>query len=160
MARKVRLCDSRNRNTTNTGLSDRIRWHEADMSKPLGYLGLETSYDVVLANWVFDHADSIEVLERIFGSTTSYLKPGGRLICVHIENLRSPLLSVNKYGFSGSSLENLYGESFQIYEKFGLENAQRIPLEDTELVRNDMEFWKEFVEQPILRFVTAQKRIE
>ncbi|KUI58927.1 Ubiquinone/menaquinone biosynthesis C-methyltransferase UbiE [Cytospora mali] len=169
------------------GLSDRIRWHEADVSKPLGHLGLETFYDVVLANWVFDHADSIEVLERMLGNATSYLKPGGRLICVHIENLRSPLLSVNKYGvslsnleetpvglkywvtlygtdppveFSGSSLEVLYGESLEIYEKFGLENAQRVPLEDTELVMNDMEFWKECVEQPILRFVTAQKRIE
>lgn len=37
-----------------------IRWYEADISQPLDYLGLNDGrpYDLVMANWVFDHADS------------------------------------------------------------------------------------------------------
>ncbi|ROW06775.1 hypothetical protein VMCG_04146 [Cytospora schulzeri] len=167
------------------GLGDRIRWHEADVSKPLSGLDLEKSYDLVMANWVFDHAENIEALEGMFANATAYLKPGGRLISVYTSNPHRLVKHGNKYGssfsnleeipgglkywvilytdppveFGGSSLEVLYGGSFEMFEKFGLEDPQFVPFEDTETMRNDAEFWKEYLEHPVLRFVTARKGI-
>lgn len=167
-----------------TGVGERIRWHEADVSKPLRGLGLEASYDLVMANWVFDHAETIDALEMMFSNATAYLKPGGRLICIHTSDPRGIVDQGSRYGssisnveevpgglkyrvtlhgtdppveFGGSSIRVLYEGSFEIFEKFGLKDPQILPLEDMEMVRNDEEFWKECVEHPILQCVTARK---
>lgn len=169
------------------GLGDRIRWHEADVSKPLRGLGLEDSYNVVMANWVFDHAETVEDLEAMFANATTYLKPGGRFVCIHTSDPRNVPEHGNKYGtsftnleeirgglkywvtlygteppveFGGSSLEVLYKGTFEIYEKFGLEDPQLLPLAETKVVQNDADFWKECEKYPILRVVTARKSIE
>lgn len=150
-------------------------------------LALETSYDIVMANWVFDHAETIEDLEKMFANATAYLKPGGRLVCVHTGDPSKLVQQEGNYGssfsnfeevpgglkywvtlygtdppieFSGSSMRVLYEGSFEIFEKFGLKGPQVMPVEDTETVRSDAEFWKECSEQPILRFVTARKGVE
>lgn len=167
-----------------TGIGGRIRWLEADVSQDLGHLGLRESYDIVQANWVFDHAKDIETLERMFTNAMAYLKPGGLFICVHIVNPRSQILEGKKYGvtytdledmpgglkyrvtlwatdppfkFGGTSLEVLYSGSLEMYKKFGLVDVKVVPIEETELARKDPEFWKDCVQEPIIEFVTALK---
>ncbi|KAJ2985971.1 hypothetical protein NUW58_g5254 [Xylaria curta] len=41
---------------------DVIRWFEADISKPLDHLPLHPQYDIVMAHWPLDHADSYRLL--------------------------------------------------------------------------------------------------
>lgn len=166
------------------GVGDRIRWFEADVSQSLGHLELKDSYDIVQANWVLDHAGTIEVLDRMLTTATAYLKPGGRFICVHIVNPKSPNLKSNKYGvsytdieeipgglkyyvtlwgtdppvkFGGVSLEVLYSGSLSMYKKYGLVDAQVVPVDQTQVVKGDLEFWKDCVEEPIIEFVTAAR---
>lgn len=169
------------------GLGDRIRWYEADVSKSLSRLSLGNSYDMVLANWLFDHVDSIEALEQMFDNATTHLKSGGRLICVHTTDPHNSVLREKRYGatfsnikefpgglkywvtlygtdppveFSGSSLKMLYSGSLEIFEKFGLEDPHVLPSEGTETVTSDSNFWKHYVEQPTMRVVTARKKVE
>lgn len=99
---------------TNNGRHDRIRWLEADVSKPLGHLPLlRDSYDMAMANWVFDHAGTIEGLEGMWGNVRAYLKPGGRFVGVRGGDLTNPVMAEIKYG--GGRLQVLlhavYGSS-------------------------------------------------
>lgn len=63
---------------------DRIRWYEGDISKPLDKLPLDEGYDVVMVNWTFDHAESLEALEAMWENTSKYTKPGGKLISIRM----------------------------------------------------------------------------
>lgn len=64
-----------------------IRWFTADVSKPLddennhnGHLldaAIRESYDLVMANWVFDHARSIAELEGMWRWVPTYLDSVG-----------------------------------------------------------------------------------
>lgn len=166
------------------GLGDRIRWIEADVSQNLGTLGLKESYDIVQANWVFDHAKDIETLEKMLTNVVSHLKPGGRLICVHVVNPKASNLKGKKYGvshtdleeipgglkysvtlwasdppikFGGTSLEVLYSGSLEMYKKFGLVDIKVVPIDKTKLVKEDPEFWRDCVEVPIIQTLTASK---
>lgn len=142
---------------------------------------------VLATQWVFDHAGSVEDLEQMFANAVAYLKPGGRFICVHAGDPRRIAAEGRKYGwsvtdleeipgglkmwvslygsgppveFGGSSMEVLYNGTLDIFERFGLEDLDALSLEDTKLVQSDAEFWKEFVEPPMLRVVTARKGAE
>ncbi|POS72393.1 hypothetical protein DHEL01_v209214 [Diaporthe helianthi] len=166
------------------GVGDRVRWFEADVSQSLRHLDLKDSYDIVQANWVLDYVGTPEVLDRILTTAVKYLRPGGRFICVHVANPKSSILKSNKYGvsytdleeipgglkyyvnlwgtgppvkFGGVSLEVLYSGSLAMFKEFGLVDAQVIPVEKTEIVKEDPGFWKDCVEEPIIEFVTALK---
>jgi 2-polyprenyl-3-methyl-5-hydroxy-6-metoxy-1,4-benzoquinol methylase len=56
-----------------------INWYQADISKSLDHLPL-VSYDMVIANGIFDHAHTVQEYEAMWYNTAAYLKPGGRLI--------------------------------------------------------------------------------
>lgn len=166
------------------GVGSSIRWFEADVAQPLSHLDLKNSYDIVQANWVLDHAGTIEVLERMLTTAMTYLKPGGRFICVHVVNPRSSNLRGKKYGvshtdleevpgglkywvtlwatdppikFGGVSLEVLYSGSLEMYKKFGLVDVKVVPIEKTEIIKEDPEFWKDCVAEPPVEVVTASK---
>ncbi|KAJ0125243.1 toxa protein [Diaporthe amygdali] len=165
------------------GFADRIRFIEADVSQSLSHLDLRESYDLVQANWVFDHAESIESLERMYTNVVAYLKPGGRFICVHVVNPKGANLKGKKYGashseieetpgglkywvtlytdppvkFGSASLEVLYSGSLKMHEKFGLVNAKVVPIENTKVAREDPDFWQDCVKEPMIQFVTASK---
>lgn len=60
-----------------------LQWFEADVSRSedLARLQLrfkDEGYDIVMANWLFDHAASMDVLDGMMRSCVAYLKPGGR----------------------------------------------------------------------------------
>lgn len=169
------------------GRENTIRFFEADVSKPLSHLPLrEDGYDVVMANWIFSFADSMELLEGMFRNIVSYLKPGGRFVGVRDADPRSPALQNNKYGgtckwvndipggvkylcvlhctppieFEGASLEVIYSGSPEVYERFGLTDVEVVPYEKAEVVQKDPEFWELFLERPNLAVVKAVKKME
>ena len=164
-----------------------IRFFEADVSKPLSRLPLlESGYDVVMGNWIFSHAATVEVLEGIFRNITSYLKPGGCFVGargVH-NDLESPSLDIGKYGVTTKRMENIPGGvkfrcvlhctpaiefevtslkimtsgSDEMYEKFGLTDVTVVPYESTEIVQRDPEFWQLFPDQPTYAVAKAVKK--
>ena len=168
------------------GRENTTRFFEADVSKPLSHLPLhENGYDVVMANWIFSHAGSMEVLEGMFRNVVGYLKPGGRFVGVRDADPTSPALENGKYGatckwvkdipggakylavlhctppieFEGVSLEVIYSGSTEMHERFGLTDVEVVPYESTEVVQRDPEFWKLFLERPNLAVVKAAKKM-
>ncbi|KAK0728922.1 S-adenosyl-L-methionine-dependent methyltransferase [Apiosordaria backusii] len=140
------------------GRKDKIRAFEADASKPLSEYGLllRESYDVVMANWIFSHADKRSTLEGMFANIGAYLKPGGIFVGIRDANPLSHNFQTGKYGvhvkwvkeieggvkywavlhckpepveFEVSSLEIIYGGSKELYEDVGLTEVEEVPLE-------------------------------
>jgi ubiquinone/menaquinone biosynthesis C-methylase UbiE len=171
--------------TVDTVLAHKIRFLQADVSKPLSHLPLrKEGYDLVMANWIFSFADSMEVLEGMFRNIVDHLKPGGRFIGVRDADPWSPALESRKYGgycewvkkipggvqylcvlnssplikFVGSSLEVIYSGSTEMYEKFGLTGVSLVPYEEAQVVREDRAFWQLFLESPSLAVVQAVKK--
>jgi SAM-dependent methyltransferase len=95
--------------------NDRIRFYEADVSKPLNHLPLDQQYEIVMANWVFDPAGSVEVLEGMWRNIATYLKPGGKFLGVRVANLQSDNITqiniawTDKYGTTFKGLEAIPG---------------------------------------------------
>ncbi|KAH6611941.1 S-adenosyl-L-methionine-dependent methyltransferase [Boeremia exigua] len=163
-------------------LAQKLRFFQADVSKPLSHLPLcKEGYDLVMANWIFSFADTMEVLEGMFRNIVGYLKPGGRFIGVRDADPWSPALESKKYGgycewlkdipggvqylcvlnssppikFIGSSLEVIYSGSTEIYEKFGLTEISLVPYEEAEVIRQDRRFWELFLDRPNMAVVRA-----
>lgn len=160
---------------------DRITWYQGDCSKSLDHLGLG-SFDLVVANGIFDHATSEEELEMMWRNAAAYLKPGGKLIA-NRNNPRSKAAREGKYGvvfedfrefeggvkyryrmrtepvleFESYALDVYYGGSLEIPGKFFGE-FENVEWRDTEVVSRDMEFWREYLEDPILFIFTARKK--
>jgi ubiquinone/menaquinone biosynthesis C-methylase UbiE len=170
---------------TDPAAAHKIRFFQADVSKSLSHLPLrKEGYNLVMANWIFSFADSMEVLEGMFRNIFDHLKPGGRFIGVRDADPRSPALESRKYGgycewmkdipggvqylcvlnstppikFVGSSLQVIYSGSTKMYEKFGLADVSVVPYERAEVVQKDREFWQLFLDRPNLAVVTAVKK--
>jgi SAM-dependent methyltransferase len=160
----------------------KLHFFEADVSQPLDHLPLRTDgYDIVMGNWIFSFAGSMDVLEGMLRNIRAYLKPGGRFIGVRDADPWSPVLQSGKYGgtcrdvkripggveyvcvlhstppveFVGQCLETIYSGSTEMYERFGLAEVQTVPYTSAPVVRNDPEFWEEFLLRPCLAVVTA-----
>ncbi|KAK4193254.1 ubiquinone menaquinone biosynthesis C-methyltransferase [Podospora australis] len=56
------------------------------------------------------------------------------------------------------TLETIYSGSTEWYEKAGLVDYQTIPYDEAATVKEDPEFWKDFLERPWLAVVRAVKR--
>ena len=163
--------------------SQKIRWFEADVSKSLEHLPLQM-YDLVMANWVFDHASSVEILEGMWSNISSYLKPGGRFVGVRMGNPRTPYILSGIYGvqvtdhveipgglkyhckleanppieFEVTSMEVSYSGSTEMHRKFGFRDIEIEPFENGEILKEDPDYWKQFLEEPYLAVVKAIKK--
>ncbi|KAI1260778.1 S-adenosyl-L-methionine-dependent methyltransferase [Xylariaceae sp. FL1019] len=165
-----------------------VRWFEADVSKPLDHLPLDETYDIVMANWVFDHAHSMAEYEGIWENVATRLRPGGRFISVRSDDPYVPCLasweapygmtyhdhqevpggvlfrytihSEPKMSFEACSMHVNYNGSTEMFDKFGLVDVKKIPHTEAEVVKNDLEYWKLFLEKPGMWVVTARKRDE
>jgi SAM-dependent methyltransferase len=189
------------------GRQGKIRWFEADATKALHHLPLmPDGYDVVMCNWLFDHATTDEVstketlsnlsstphmlmalqdLETMWRNASTQLKPGGKLVNArvigHIETNQA-LLS-GKYGVSYSDLTRIpSGVQYQVHchtqppfqfgghflDKHadlsndinhcnGLGDLELMEPRDTEAVKNDREFWTDFLEEPFMGVAVARK---
>jgi SAM-dependent methyltransferase len=170
---------------TSLGRKDRIRWFEADLTKPVTeQVDLEKDeYDIIMANWVFDHATSISELRSMYENVVKNLKSGGKFIGVRAKSIRAQYMSYGKYGvtftnvteipgglkyqvncvtkppfsFDATSMESTYSLSDDIGKELGLVEIKAIPAEDTELVKNDREFWEDYLKDPNFVVVVAKK---
>lgn len=141
-------------------------------------------YDVVLAFWPFDHAGTMEELVVMWKNISAYLKPGGRLVGARVHNPWSRCVHEAKYGtrvtlieqtatravkcqiivnttppftfWSCSMEQSLRGDTY-IPNKLGITDIQNLDPRDTELVKDDPDFWIDFVEDPYFVAFTGKK---
>ncbi|KAF4456665.1 hypothetical protein F53441_1221 [Fusarium austroafricanum] len=170
---------------TKLGRQDRIRWFEADVTKPVAeHVNLEKDgYDIVMANWVFDHATSISELRSMYENVVKNLKPGGRFIGVRAKSIRAEYMSQGKYGvtftdvteipgglryqvncvteppfsFEATSMESTYSLTDDIAKELGLVEIHVALPEETTIVKNDRKFWEDYVKDPNFVVVVARK---
>lgn len=166
-----------------------IRWHVADATRPLADQAADIlpagQYDLVMANWVFDHAHTVQDLEGMWENIAAYLKPGGRFIgirviapgiwaehtqngtygCVYEDVEKIPggvrckvILTTNPpFSFGGTMMEDSYGMVNDIPRRFGIADFKIVPAEEAHVVRESPEFWKEHIERPLFAVVTGRK---
>lgn len=159
---------------------DKITWYHGDASKSLDHLSLGP-YDMVVANGVFDHAHNNEELEMMWRNAAAYLKPGGHLFA-NRNNPMSKAAGDGKYGvtlsdfqpfpgglsfryrmatnpplvFESFALDSYYTGSLEIPGKF-FRDFQVVPWEETPIVKADPDFWKAYLDDPILYIFAARK---
>ena len=124
--------------TAESGAPSRIRWFEADLSrslveqtvKPLDSADGDGSadggaklrsdgYDVVMANWLFDHATSMADLRGMYENVARYLKPhGGKFIGVRVYNIDAGYITNGngKYGALFKDVERMESEPGYKYQ--------------------------------------------
>jgi hypothetical protein len=171
---------------------DVIHWIEGDASKPesLATLPLrfkDQGYDMVMANWLFDHAGDMATLDGMFRSVVGYLKPGGRFVGTRvIHGHNSPAATTGKYGYiykdfeeipngmayrytlyvdppvsyDGASMEVTYNPALiaDFHAKYGLVDTELVPSESASCIREDPEYWGLFIDTPSMAVVTARKK--
>lgn len=162
----------------------RVRFFEADVSQPLDHVTLsEKQYDIAMANWVFDHAGSEEILEGMWRNIAAYLKPGGLFLGIRIAHLFAGAEHTEKYGvtlkdfkelpggavftvrihgdnpfeFEAASTEASYSGSTRMHEKYGLKNVQTVPYEVAAVLAEDRSFWDMFLQKPFFAVTTGVK---
>lgn len=161
----------------------KINWYEGDATKPLDHLPLQ-QYDLVMVNWLLDHAANQECLEAMWQNATSNLKSGGRFVGVRSGKPRAPAFRSGKYGsmykdiepvpggvkvhctmsidppfeFGAVLMEASYSGSTDMHSKYGLEDIQIEPFENAECIGQDPEFWAHYLEDPPMVVVKARKR--
>lgn len=166
------------------GREGRVLCYEADVSQPLSHLALsEKQYDIVMANWVFDHAGTDEMLEGMWRNVATYLKPGGRFLGVRLARPFPGSKHLEKYGVILKDLKEIPGGvtltvcvkggipfhieiasrevsfsgSTKMHEKYGLKDVQAVPYDHADIVAKDIPFWEEFLEKPFSVLITGVK---
>lgn len=167
------------------GREGRMGFYEADVSKPLDHLPLpQKQYDIVMANWVFDHAGNMEILEGMWRNVSTHLKPRGKFLGVRVADLHEAkyeqygityhnykpipggftytvrILWETPFEFDAASMEVSYGGSHELHEKYGLTDVQKVPYQSTEVYKKDPEFWEVFMKSPFFAVVTGVKKSE
>jgi SAM-dependent methyltransferase len=167
----------------------KVRWFAADLSRPLveqeaaKELRGEGGYDIVMANWLFDHATSLEDLRAMWGNVVTYLKPGGKFLGVRVQSIGAEYMGYGKYGctftdvkeipgglgykcnclteppfsFDCTSMAETYTLADRIPKELGLVDFEIVKPEETEVAKGDVEFWRDFVADPNLTVVVAKK---
>ena len=167
----------------------RIRAHVADCSKPLAEQGLSNlepaSFDIVMGNWLFEYAGSVENLTAMWTNITTYLKPGGKFLGIRVtDNFDADYMQEGKYGaIITASERTTKGCKYRIRFKtdpqvefdcaathesmsmdetiprgLGLGDFLIVDPKSTKVVRGNQEFWEAFITKPCYKVVTARKR--
>jgi len=172
------------------GLEGRIRWNVADATIPLAEQGVTGvlgpgAYDVVMANWVFDHANTEDDLRGMWANIASSLKPGGKFLGVRCvsSGFNADHVSNGKYGvkfddfkeipggarctiiilndpptiFESTTMADSYNMTNDIPKGLGMIDFEIVPAEKAEVIKSDPEFWKEYLEAPHFAVVTAKR---
>ena len=158
------------------GREGRIRWFVGDMTKPLDHLPLERQYDIVMVNWTFDHAETIDELEMMWQNTADYTKKGGKLISIRMANPNAEAGKTGKYGCSFSDVGEIpgglkytytahvtppfscpattMGESLSFEKsklmagRYGFDDFKKVPEVDMQVYKGDPQFWKVHADDP------------
>jgi SAM-dependent methyltransferase len=168
----------------------RVRWLVGDATRPLVQQSVDIApygqYDITMANWLFDHAYTVEDLKRMWENIASSLKPGGKFIgvracapgCFADYNMKtgkygclrsdvktipggfqckSTLLTNPPFSVGYTLMDDSYKMIDAIPRQLSMTDVAKIPEEESEIVKADPIFWKEQLEQPHFAVVTATK---
>ena len=170
--------------------SIRLRWFHGDASKPLfgeeGIPGLKPPYDLVLANWIFDHVDDVTVLEAIWQNISAAVRPGGHVVGVRACDPRCDAMVTGKYGptcqdfvefseglyysstipgiglpsvhLKNASLKVSYSGSTEMHERYGFCDVEVEPCKNADIVKADPGFWQLWRENPGFVVMRARKK--
>jgi SAM-dependent methyltransferase len=168
---------------------NQIRWYAADASQPLSEQGITSilpgDYDIVMANWVFDHAHTVGDLKGMWQNIALSLKPGGKFLGVRVikQGIWAEHVKAGKYGakyedidfipggvkclvvlqteptfsFGGTMMEDSYAMINDIPRELGLVDFKAVSEKDSEVIAQNPEFWKEHLEEPLWAVITARK---
>jgi len=170
------------------GREGKIRWHTADAGKPMAEQGVNlpfADYDLVMANWVFDHAHTMEDLRGMWKNITGALKPGGKFLGIRViqPGIFSEHVKVGTYGaryedidvipgglkckvilmtnppfsFGGTMMEDSYGMLNEVPKGMGMTDFKAVPAEEMGVVKSDPAFWQTHLAEPLFAVVTARK---
>jgi SAM-dependent methyltransferase len=143
-------------------------------------------YDITMANWIFDHAYTVGDLRGMWVNIAASLKPGGRFIgvraiapgCFADYNMKTgkygclrsdvqpipggfqckaTLLTKPPFSVGCTLMDDSYKMIDEIPRQLGMTNIAKVPDEDSETVKRDLDFWKEHLDQPGVAVVTAIK---
>lgn len=177
------------KDSTSQDTDTRIFWHVADASKPLAEQDVELlapgSYDLVMANWLFDNARSIEALQVMWENVAASLRPGGRFLGIRVLNpgIQEEYVRVGKYGcrydgikampggltctvvlltdppcsFTGTMLDDSCQMLNEIPQKLGIAGFRLVPPEETDVVKENPEHWADYLRAPVCGVATAVK---
>lgn len=165
-----------------------IRWFLGDITQPLAAQGIEVSgqYDIAMANWVFDHAHTVEELRGMWENIAMSLKPGGKFIgvravapgCFAEHNIktgkygclrtdikpipggiecRATLLTKPPFSVGVTLMEDSYKLIDDIPRQLGLTNISTVPDADSEVIKADVDFWRDHQQEPCFAVVVATK---
>ncbi len=171
--------------------SSRIRWLLGDVTKPLADQGVDLlpagRYDIAMANWLFDHAHTVDDLRGMWANIAASLRPGGKFIgiravapgifsdhnckvgkygCLRTDIRRIPdglacratLLTNPPFSVGVTLMEDSYSRTDAIARKLGMTNFRSMPELETRVVQADLEFWREHLDTPEFAVVTALRR--
>ncbi|KAK0654924.1 S-adenosyl-L-methionine-dependent methyltransferase [Cercophora newfieldiana] len=169
-------------------LPSQITYHLADATQTLPPQNLPLlppgSYDLVMANWLFDHAHSPSELRAMWSNIATYLRRDGKFIGIRAiapGMFSSHNCKVGKYGCLRSEIraipggvacratlltspplevgctlmEDCYSLRDEIGREAGMVGFGRVEERGTRVVREDVEFWREHLEEPEFAVVTA-----
>jgi predicted RNA methylase len=175
--------------TKSSGQS-RIRWLLADVTKPMADQGVDVlppgQYDIAMANWLFDHAHTVNDLRGMWMNIATSLKPGGKFIgiravapgifaehnvkagkygCLRTEIRTIPgglectatLLTNPPFSVGVTLMEDSYNMTDAIPRQLGMMGFGTVPKLETEVVKRDLEFWREHLDEPEFAVVTATR---
>ncbi|KAK4171990.1 S-adenosyl-L-methionine-dependent methyltransferase [Triangularia setosa] len=176
------------------GRNDRVRYLQADAARPLAEQINKTEedfkrqqqYDIVMANWLLDHATSEEDLRGMWANVAAALKPGGKFIGVRVRCIRAPYLQYGKYGvifseyeeipgpgwkykvsfklnntpvsFEATSMESTLNLDHSIPQGLGMGDFSVLPHEESKVVKEDLEYWADHLKNPSFVVVVGTKK--
>jgi SAM-dependent methyltransferase len=179
--------------STSNGDFGRIRWLLGDATKPFAKQDVSVlppgQYDIVMANWLFDHAYTVDDLGGMWANIATSLKSGGKFIgiraiapgifaehnvkkgkygCLRTEiktipgglECKATLLTTPPFSVGVTLMEDSYNMVDAIAKKLGMGDFATVPELETKIVQGNLEFWNEHLIEPEFAVVTAQKSID
>ncbi|RMZ85698.1 hypothetical protein DV736_g6553, partial [Chaetothyriales sp. CBS 134916] len=142
-------------------------------------------YDVVMVIWTFDHASSISELEGMWRNVAQHCRPHGKVVSIRITNPWESHQRVMKYGVKVSDMQTVSGGVKYIYtvmadppfsceatameahydlnraramaKKFGFGDLEVVPTAEMPVIKENREFWQDFLDHPSFCCVAGVK---
>ena len=142
-------------------------------------------YDVVMVIWTFDHASSLGELEGMWRNVARYCRPYGKVVSIRITNPWERHPSTFKYGVKISDVQAVPGGVKYVYtpqadppfsceatameahydlaqaramaKRFGLVDLEVVPTTEMRVIKEQREFWQDFLDHPSFCCVVGTK---
>ncbi|KAH7072068.1 S-adenosyl-L-methionine-dependent methyltransferase [Paraphoma chrysanthemicola] len=173
-----------------TSGKSRIRWLLGDGIQPLVEQDIDIlpygHYDITMANWIFDHACTVDDLRGMWENIAASLKPGGKFIgvravapgCFADHNMKTgkygtlrsdvkvipggfqctaTLLTKPPFSVGCTLMDDSYKMIDEIPRQLGMIDIAKMPDKESETIKSDPEFWQEHLNEPGIAVVIATK---